>query len=406
MQVFLVGGAVRDSLLGLPSHDKDFVVVGGTPSLMLAQGFSQVGADFPVFLHPKSHHEYALARLERKIGTGHTAFSTVFDDKVSLKDDLLRRDLTINALAIEVHGLFDDTPKTGQVIDYYGGLQDLKNKVLRHVSPAFAEDPLRILRTARFFAKFADQSFVIADQTQTLMQDMANRGELSHLSRERLWTESSKAMTHQAGKAYWQVLLELGILAHFLPKLAQLWQNQDKCIGTLSALELLSQHDFYQSTPKDKQDALAFALLLSGSESPQDITDTAERLCAPKMAVELAKLLFTFKKSLITPPTPQMLLDLIERTKAHQQLNKDQLNKDQPNTPIIFQLIIALFIYYQANHIDVPMDFATFEQLIKNSVHIYQQTTIKDIDPNLTGADIGKALTAVRINKIASLLID
>lgn len=406
MQVFLVGGAVRDSLLGLPSHDKDFVVVGGTPTLLLAQGFSQVGVDFPVFLHPNSHHEYALARLERKIGTGHTAFSTVFDDKVSLKDDLLRRDLTINALAIEVNGLFDDTPKTNQVIDYYGGLQDLKNKVLRHVSPAFAEDPLRILRTARFFAKFADQGFVIADQTQKLMKDMATRGELSHLSRERLWAESSKATKHSAGKAYWQVLFELDILAHFLPQLAHLWQDPSKYTGTLSALEHLSQDQFYQYAPKDKQDALAFALLLSSSENPKDITDSAERLCAPKMATELAKLLLTFKKILMAPLTAQMLLELIERTKAHQQLNKKTPNPDNDSTPVIFQLMTVLFIYYQANHIDVPTDLAAFRHILQRCVHIYQQTTIKDIDPNLTGADIGKALTNVRIKKIADVLAD
>lgn len=401
MQVFLVGGAVRDSLLGLECHDKDFVVVGANPQMLLEQGFSQVGQDFPVFLHPDSHHEYALARLERKIGTGHTAFSTVFDDTVSLQDDLLRRDLTINALAIQVVGLFDDTPVTGQVIDYYGGLSDLQNKVLRHVSPAFAEDPLRILRTARFFAKFAGHGFVIADETKSLMIDMANRGELSHLSRERLWAESSKAMSHNGGHAYWQVLFELGILAYFLPPLDKLWRTPDNYRCTIHALEILAQTPFYQALPKDKQDALAFALLLSSSESLDDISDTALRLCTPKIALELANLVFTFKDCFATTPTADMVINLIECTKAQQQLKGDSHN---PHATI-YQLLTALDVYHQAWGVRTVINFNQQQSLIKQAVTIYQTTTIKDIDPSLKGAQIGQALTKVRAQRIKQLLI-
>lgn len=401
MQVFLVGGAVRDSLLGLECHDKDFVVVGANPQMLLEQGFSQVGQDFPVFLHPDSHHEYALARLERKIGTGHTAFSTVFDDTVSLQDDLLRRDLTINALAIEVTGLFDDTPVTGQVIDYYGGLSDLQNKVLRHVSPAFAEDPLRILRTARFFAKFAKYGFVIADETKSLMIDMASRGELSHLSRERLWTESSKAMSHNGGYAYWQVLFELGILAYFLPPLDKLWQTPDNYRCTMHALEILAQHPFYQALPKDKQDALAFALLLSSSESLDDISDTALRLCTPKMALELANLVFIFKNDFSQNPTADTVINLIERTKAQQQLKGDS---HDPHATI-YQLLTALDAHHQAWGVRTVINFNQQQSLIEQAVMIYQTTTIKDIDLGLKGAQIGQALTKVRAQRIKQLLI-
>ena len=154
MQIYLVGGAVRDQLLGRPIKDKDYVVVGATVAQMLSAGFVQVGADFPVFLHPKTHEEYALARTERKQGVGYQGFSIHASIDVTLQEDLQRRDLTINAMAIEVTSLTDDTPLTGEVLDYYGGLDDLANKTLRHVSPAFSEDPLRVLRTARFYGRY------------------------------------------------------------------------------------------------------------------------------------------------------------------------------------------------------------------------------------------------------------
>jgi len=193
MQIYLVGGAVRDRLLKRPIKDKDFVVVGATAAVMIDAGFQQVGADFPVFLHPTSHEEYALARTERKQGSGYKGFSVHASPDVSLEDDLRRRDLTINAMAIEVTSLTDDTPIDGQVIDYYGGLQDLKSKTLRHVSSAFNEDPLRVLRTVRFYSRYYDLGFAIADDTLTLMRQLVDTGELAHLSAERIWQESSRA---------------------------------------------------------------------------------------------------------------------------------------------------------------------------------------------------------------------
>ena len=225
MQVYLVGGAVRDQLLGRPIKDKDFVVVGATVADMLAAGFQQVGADFPVFLHPVSREEYALARTERKQGLGYQGFSVHASPDVTLREDLQRRDLTVNAMAIEVKSLTDDTPITGKVVDYYGGLDDIENKTLRHVSSAFSEDPLRVLRTARFYGRYYDLGFGIADETLLLMRQLVRSGELAHLSSERIWQESSRAMMQVSPQVYWQQLFEIGALTEYFAPLHQVWSH-------------------------------------------------------------------------------------------------------------------------------------------------------------------------------------
>ncbi|MGI9288613.1 MAG: multifunctional CCA addition/repair protein [Pseudomonadales bacterium] len=185
MQTYLVGGAVRDALLEIPVTERDWVIVGATPEAMLERGYKQVGKDFPVFLHPETHEEYALARVERKIGRGYTGFACDSSPDVTLEQDLLRRDLTINAIA-------QDTD--GNLIDPYNGEQDLANKQLRHVSPAFSEDPLRVLRVARFAARFAHLGFVVATETQDLLRTMVNSGELNDLVAERVWQECAKGL--------------------------------------------------------------------------------------------------------------------------------------------------------------------------------------------------------------------
>ncbi|WP_296173724.1 tRNA nucleotidyltransferase [Psychrobacter sp. UBA2769] len=225
MQVYLVGGAVRDQLLGRPIKDKDFVVVGATVADMLAAGFQQVGADFPVFLHPVSREEYALARTERKQGLGYQGFSVHASPDVTLREDLQRRDLTVNAMAIEVKSLTDDMPITGKVVDYYGGLDDIENKTLRHVSSAFSEDPLRVLRTARFYGRYYDLGFSIADETLLLMRQLVSSGELTHLSSERIWQESSRAMMQVSPQVYWQQLFEIGALTEYFAPLHQVWSH-------------------------------------------------------------------------------------------------------------------------------------------------------------------------------------
>ena len=212
MKTYVVGGAVRDELLGLPVKDRDWVVVGATPSMMLAQGFVQVGRDFPVFLHPQTHEEYALARTERKTAPGYTGFVVHASPEVSLEDDLLRRDLTINAIAKD-----DD----GALIDPHGGCADIAARVMRHVSPAFAEDPVRILRVARFAARFAD--FSVAPETLALMRDMVAAGEVDALVAERVWQELARGLMEARPSRMFAVLRECGALVRLLPELDALW---------------------------------------------------------------------------------------------------------------------------------------------------------------------------------------
>lgn len=207
---YLVGGAVRDALLGLPVKDRDWVVVGTTPQEMLDAGYQQVGRDFPVFLHPRSREEYALARTERKSGSGYTGFTCYAAPDVTLEQDLQRRDLTVNAMAQD-----DD----GNIIDPYNGRADLKKRLLRHVSPAFGEDPLRVLRVARFAARYAHLSFRIADETMALMRDMTAAGELAHLTPERVWKETENALSSRNPQVYFMVLRECGALAVLFPEL-------------------------------------------------------------------------------------------------------------------------------------------------------------------------------------------
>lgn len=214
MKSYLVGGAVRDTLLDLPVSERDWVVVGATPGQMLALGYQQVGRDFPVFLHPDSKEEYALARTERKSGNGYTGFICHAAPDVTLEADLLRRDLTINAIAQTAEG---------ELIDPYHGRYDLQQRLLRHVSPAFQEDPLRVLRVARFAASFAHLGFHIAEETLALMQFMTREGELAFLTPERVWKETEKALATRSPHVYFQVLRDCGALAVLFPEIDNLY---------------------------------------------------------------------------------------------------------------------------------------------------------------------------------------
>lgn len=211
-QVFVVGGAVRDELLGIAGRDRDWVVVGSTPQQMLDAGFLPVGRDFPVFLHPQTHEEYALARSERKTGPGYHGFSFHAAPDVTLEQDLARRDLTINAIA---------RAADGTLIDPYGGQRDLAARVLRHVSPAFAEDPVRILRVARFAARF--DGFSVAPETLALMRDMVDGGEVDHLVPERVWQELARGLMEPRPSRMFELLRECGALQRLLPEVARLW---------------------------------------------------------------------------------------------------------------------------------------------------------------------------------------
>ncbi|GGA81803.1 multifunctional CCA protein [Neiella marina] len=214
MQIYLVGGAVRDQLLNHSFHERDWVVVGATPEQMLAKGFTQVGKDFPVFLHPKSKEEYALARTERKAGHGYTGFTVHASPDVTLEQDLLRRDLTINAIAQA-----DD----GSLVDPFNGQADINNRVLRHVSNAFVEDPLRVLRVARFAARYHDYGFTIAAETLSLMTELARSGELAHLTPERVWKETQRSLVGPNPQIYFQTLRQCDALNVLFPELEALY---------------------------------------------------------------------------------------------------------------------------------------------------------------------------------------
>jgi tRNA nucleotidyltransferase (CCA-adding enzyme) len=208
MQTYLVGGAVRDKLLDYPFHEQDWVVVGARPEDLLSQGYQQVGKDFPVFLHPQTKEEFALARTERKSGVGYHGFVCDFSPDITLEEDLSRRDLTINAMAEDIDG---------SIIDPYQGQRDIAAKLLRHVSPAFSEDPLRILRVARFAARYAHLGFRVADDTMALMTTMSRNGELQSIAAERIWVELCKALQEQTPEAFFDVLQDCGALSALHP---------------------------------------------------------------------------------------------------------------------------------------------------------------------------------------------
>lgn len=210
MKVYLVGGAVRDQLLGIPVHEQDWVVVGATPEQLLKNKFRQVGRDFPVFLHPDTNEEYALARTERKSAPGYYGFECDFSESVTLEEDLGRRDLTINAIARD---------ESGTLIDPYNGQQDLQKKILRHVSPAFIEDPVRVLRVARFAARFHHLGFTLANETRSLMYSMVKRGELTHLVPERVWQEWQRSLEEKNPEQFLLTLRSCDALRVILPEL-------------------------------------------------------------------------------------------------------------------------------------------------------------------------------------------
>lgn len=277
MDIYLVGGAVRDKRLGLPVSEHDWVVIGATPEEMLKQGYKPVGKDFPVFLHPDSKDEYALARTERKTGPGYTGFETCADPDITLEQDLLRRDLTINAMA--------ETPE-GELIDPYGGQEDLENGVLRHVSPAFSEDPVRILRVARFAARFAHWGFRVAHETNALMRHMVAAGEVDHLVPERVWAELVKALAEKTPARFFDVLYGCGALAILFPEIEPLYiadgqadhEREDDRLPALQAAVRLSDDP-----------AIRFAALLcdTGLDAPA-LERLCERLRVPNAYRELA----------------------------------------------------------------------------------------------------------------------
>ena len=285
MKVYLVGGAVRDSLLKIPFYEKDWVVVGATKEELIGKGYKQIGKEFPVFLHPETKEEYALARKERKTGTGHKAFSFEFDKNVSLEEDLERRDITINAIAQD---------KEGNFIDPFKGQEDLKNKIIRRVSEAFKEDPLRVLRVARFAAKLNKHGFKVDEDTMIEIQKIVASGELTTLSRERIWMETYKALTTENPEVYFKLIEECGALNQICP---------------------VSQLDtsFLAKAMKTQTDPnLRWSCLVASNKSLEDINKSFNVPKEYKEISEVCRLIIAFKK--LDSVNAQDIIELADKT--------------------------------------------------------------------------------------------
>lgn len=271
-KIYLVGGSVRDRLLGLPVVDHDWVVVGATPDQLIALGYQQVGKDFPVFLHPTTKEEYALARTERKSGNGYTGFICDFGANITLEQDLIRRDLTINAIAMD---------EQGHIVDPYNGVSDLHNKILRHVSLAFREDPLRILRIARFAARYHHLGFKIAPETLILMKEMVAAGEVSYLTPERIWKETEKALSTQHPQVYFQVLNQCGALAVLFPQLILSQNVVDALARSVELTELLT---------------VRFAILCAQMPTKQSVELLCQKIKSPTSFSKIAVMVQQYGK--------------------------------------------------------------------------------------------------------------
>jgi tRNA nucleotidyltransferase (CCA-adding enzyme) len=340
VKVFTVGGAVRDELLGLPVKERDYVVVGATPEEMVKQGFKPVGKDFPVFLHPQTHEEYALARTERKSGRGYKGFTVYAAPEVSLEEDLKRRDLTINAIA---------KAPDGTLIDPFHGRQDLQNRVLKHVSDAFAEDPVRILRVARFAARFG---FEVHPATMALMQRMVKEGEADYLVPERVWQEFAKGLAEPHAPLMFEVLRQSGLLQKLLPEVKAIPKKFD---GSVAA---------------------RFALLTWPLDEAQ-VNALCERLRAPNEVRELALAACRWRKKLAAS-TPEALLDLLKTADAFRR-------------PERFADLLQV-----ASLAEPGVDTARIERALRAAVSV----DAGEIAKRATGTDIARLIDQARVKAI------
>ena len=364
MRLFLVGGAVRDKLLGRPVKDRDWVVVGATPQQMIDDGFTQVGANFPVFLHGDDGEEYALARQERKTGPGYHGFETRFDPDVTIEEDLYRRDLTINAMAI------DDL--TGEIIDPYGGQEDLANGVLRHVSEAFAEDPVRVLRVARFAARY---NFKVHEDTLALMRELVNAGELDHLTPERVWAEFEKAVGELHASNFFWVLTNCGAMEVLFPEL-------DRSIihtgSTLYRAALLEE-------PIISRMMIVFSML-----TQLELEAVCARMKAPNDVKRMATKFIIAKRELLsTLDKPNLTLGLLKGINAFRE--PDHL------------FLIAKLMMFATNDHRAEVALQRLLGAYHATKHIGFMSLPRSEQEGLQGAEIGVAIDLLRIEAIANL---
>lgn len=367
VNVYKVGGAVRDRLLGQPVMDTDWVVVGANAEDMLAQGYQAVGADFPVFLHPKTGEEYALARTERKSGRGYGGFTFFTSPTVTLEQDLARRDLTINAIAED---------EQGNLYDPYQGQQDIQNKILRHVSDAFIEDPLRVLRVARFAARYASLGFTVASETLALMTELTKRGELTDLTAERVWKEFSRALMEPNPEVFLQVLEQCKALSVLLPELKDL----------PLVIKLLQQAASEQQPLAVRWAALVVPLAIDGELAT--IKQINQRFKVPNDCADIAALtgeyLTTCQHSLTE--TADELLTLLQRT--------DVLRRPERLSMVlaVCKLLAKVTGEFTETNNYLPVEFLT--KLVEQVRKVNPQSFIKQ---GLTGAALGEALAKQRM---------
>ena len=415
MKTYLVGGAVRDELLGLAVTENDWVVVGATPQQMLDQGYRQVGNSFPVFLHPDTGEEYALARTEKKTGAGYGGFAFDFNTEVTLEQDLSRRDLTINAIAKNT---------TGKLIDPYGGLADLKQRTLRHISEAFDEDPLRILRVARFRAKLDHLGFEIHPKTFTLMQSLSASDELLALSSERIWLELQKGLSTTAPDVFIRTLYQCGALQKILPELNRRFLHSDnlrdtaKQIGdrTVLALRYLAQKHSTQSTGTKAEQLTQRQLAswvicchaLEDNTSPKNLVPRVvskfnseksevralcERLGSPNEFKRLAILGSYYLHIIIQARhcNPQLIVDLLDACDAWRK-------------PEQFKLLLLAAECLTSTHSETPQhnleSITLLRQAHKNCLEIKAQ---RFVDQGITGEAVGEAIRNARKVAVAEL---
>ncbi|MGE8559014.1 MULTISPECIES: multifunctional CCA addition/repair protein [unclassified Acinetobacter] len=402
MRVYLVGGAVRDHLLGHPYQEKDYVVVGATPDQLLAQGYQPVGKDFPVFLHPETKEEYALARTERKSGRGYHGFEFHTDPSVSLEDDLIRRDLTINAMAMD---------NDGNIYDPYQGQKDLEQRILRHVSDAFVEDPLRVLRIARFAARYKGLGFSVATETLALMKKLVESGELDALISERVWKETSRALMENHADEYFHVLRECGALKVLFPELDALYgipqrpeyhPEIDCGIHTMMSLQQACKanysldvrfavlvHDLGKAlTPEDELPRH----IMHEERGVRPVTEICDRLKVPTNTKQLA------------------LAVCKEHLKCHQALTL------KPGT--LWRLLQRLDVlrrperveaYVQACECDsrgrLGLEDREYPQAkyVLDAMQVVRNIKAQDLPPDIQGPDIGEMLIQRRIKAIEEL---
>lgn len=400
MQVYLVGGAVRDQLLGRTVTERDYVVIGATPEHMLAQGYLPVGKDFPVFLHPITRDEYALARTERKSGVGYSGFTFYTSPDLSLEDDLIRRDLTINAMAQS-----DD----GTIIDPYHGLQDIERRVLRHISPAFIEDPLRVLRVARFAARYSALGFSIAPETLELMQQLVQQGELNHLIPERIWKETQSALNEDHAEVYFEVLRSCGALKVIMPEVDALFgvpqrpeyhPEIDCGIHTLMSLQRACEANYH--------DRVRFAVLvhdLGKALTPEDMLP--RHIQHEVRGIEPVKALC---KRLKTPAQHQQLAELVckEHLLCHQVI--------ELRAGTVWRLLQRLDVLRKPDRVEefiqacecdsrgrLGLENRPYPQgnFLREAMNRVREIRAADLDPSIQGVEIGEALVAARIEAIA-----